>query len=58
MVTRRDARLVRSAVGTAALRREVAALRCGLDATLWEDVVSSKTCKEALGAEPRIEVVT
>ena len=35
IVTKTDLRWVRSHLGTAALTREVAALRCGLDATRW-----------------------
>jgi CHAT domain-containing protein len=35
VVTRRDLRWVRSDLGSEALAREVAALRCGLDATAW-----------------------
>ena len=35
VVTKTDARWVRSEVGTQSLRREVTALRCGLDATSW-----------------------
>ena len=34
-VTKTEVRWVRSELGTAALRREVAALRCGLDADAW-----------------------
>jgi CHAT domain-containing protein/tetratricopeptide (TPR) repeat protein len=37
VVTKTDMRWVRSDLGTAALTREVQALRCGLDATLWRD---------------------
>ena len=35
VVTKSDVRWVRSGLGTAALGREVAALRCGLDETAW-----------------------
>ena len=35
VVTKSDMRWVRSELGTPALTREVAALRCGLDATAW-----------------------
>jgi CHAT domain-containing protein/tetratricopeptide (TPR) repeat protein len=35
VVTKTDMRWVRSELGTAALSREVAAIRCGLDATAW-----------------------
>ena len=37
VVTKTETRWVRSQLGTEALTREVAALRCGLDATLWDD---------------------
>jgi CHAT domain-containing protein/tetratricopeptide (TPR) repeat protein len=36
VVTKSDVRWVRSDLGTPALNREVAALRCGLDAAAWE----------------------
>jgi hypothetical protein len=36
VVTKTDARWVRSEVGTQSLRREVAALRCGLDRAAWD----------------------
>ena len=35
VVTKTDLRWVRSGLGTAALKREVAALRCGLDEETW-----------------------
>jgi len=35
VVTKRDSRWVRSDLGTSSLKREVAALRCGLDAAAW-----------------------
>ena len=38
VVTKSDVRWVRSDLGTAALTREVAALRCGLDATAWDGI--------------------
>ena len=37
VVTKTEARWVRSGLGTAALAREVAALRCGLDDSAWDD---------------------
>jgi tetratricopeptide (TPR) repeat protein len=37
VVTKTEARWVRSDLGTQALTREVAALRCGLDAAAWEN---------------------
>ena len=36
VVTKADVRWIRSQIGTAALQREVAALRCGLGATAWD----------------------
>src|SRR5215813_8078467 len=45
--TKTDVRWVRSGVGTAALTREVAALRCGLDATAWNGGGTEK-CAKAL----------
>ena len=37
VVTKMDKRWVKSELGTKALTERVAALRCGLDATLWDD---------------------
>ena len=48
VVTKSDVRWVRSDLGTAALTREVAALRCGLDATAWDGDGAEK-CAKALG---------
>lgn len=48
VVTKTDVRWVRSELGTVALRREVAALRCGLDAAAWWDANSQ--CPELTGA--------
>ncbi len=48
VVTKTDMRWVRSDLGTQALTREVAALRCGLDATAW-DGDGSQRCAVALG---------
>jgi len=47
VVTKSAIRWVRSDLGTAALTREVAALRCGLDATAWYG--GPETCAKALG---------
>ena len=44
VVTKSGVRWVRSDLGTAALAREVAALRCGLDATAW-DGDGAERCK-------------
>ncbi len=48
VVTKSAARWLRSDLGTAALTREVAALRCGLDATAWYGV-GAERCAGALG---------
>ena len=45
-MTKTDMRFVRSDLGTPALTREVAALRCGLDAPAWNDADSSDKCVE------------
>ena len=47
VVTKTDTRWVRSDLGTAALTREVRALRCGLDYTAWKGTL----CKELTGVE-------
>ena len=47
-MTKTDARWVRSDLGTAALTREVAALRCGLDATAWYGD-GTERCAKSLG---------
>jgi CHAT domain-containing protein len=60
VVTKSDVRWLRSELGTEALTERVAALRCGLDATLWDSWLASepaKKCKAALGAVPSIETV-
>ena len=48
VVTKTDTRWGRSDLGTAALTREVAALRCGLDATAWYGEGTVR-CAKALG---------
>jgi hypothetical protein len=50
-VTKADVRWARSALSTAALAREVAALRCGLDATAWYGA-GKQMCAKALGIAP------
>jgi CHAT domain-containing protein/tetratricopeptide (TPR) repeat protein len=47
VVTKTEVRWVRSELGTAALRRHVAALRCGLDASAWRDKGEVR-CRELL----------
>src|SRR5262249_13320518 len=56
VVTKSEVRWVRSALGTDALRREVAALRCGLDHALWEDAVKSKACTSMLDGRERADI--
>jgi len=48
VVTKADTRWARSALGTTALTREVAALRCGLDGTAWYGE-GTQRCAKALG---------
>jgi CHAT domain-containing protein len=51
---------VKSGLGTKALTERVAALRCGLDHTLWDALQASesaKVCKTALQASPAVEVI-
>ena len=48
VVTKSDVRWVRSGLGTAALGREVAALRCGLDEAAWVGEYAER-CAKALG---------
>lgn len=47
VVTKTDVRWVRSELGTASLKREVAALRCGLDTASWNRS-GAKTCADLL----------
>ena len=51
VVTKTDMRWVRSDLGTPALTREVAALRCGLDGGAWEGDGAAK-CADLLGIAP------
>jgi CHAT domain-containing protein/tetratricopeptide (TPR) repeat protein len=48
VATKSNVRWVRSALGTVALTREVAALRCGLDATAWYGE-GTERCAKVLG---------
>jgi CHAT domain-containing protein len=47
LITRTEAYFIRLPIGTAALARSVAALRCGLDGTQWLDS-GAKTCSDLL----------
>ena len=51
VVTKTDLRWMRSDLGTAALAREVQALRCGLDAEAWEGGGWQK-CRDLTNAQP------
>ena len=44
LVTKSELRWVRSELGTEALKRDVEALRCGLDNGLWDDSVKREKC--------------
>jgi hypothetical protein len=48
-VTQKEVRWVRSALGTESLKREVAALRCGLDEEEWATVSKASRCGDLLG---------
>ena len=52
MVTKTDMRWVRSELGTSSLRREVGALRCGLDGTLWRGGEAQDRCVDLVKAHP------
>jgi CHAT domain-containing protein/tetratricopeptide (TPR) repeat protein len=51
VITTTEMRWARSELGTPALRREVEALRCGLDAASWEGEGAAK-CADLLGLAP------
>jgi tetratricopeptide (TPR) repeat protein len=53
IVTKTDTRWLHSDLGTPALGREVAALRCGLDAGLWDEGAVSARCSEWLKTAPQ-----
>lgn len=50
VITRTQARLVRSSLGGRALARDVAALRCGLDSTAWSGK-GAERCASLLGTD-------
>ena len=50
-ITTTDAGWAQSDVGTQALRRQVATLRCGLDAS-WDDAAGRSRCRHLVGAAP------
>lgn len=53
VVTKTSARWTRSGVGGKALRESVFALRCGLDASLWQADDTSKRCRGLTNTAPR-----
>lgn len=55
VVTKTDSRWTRSDLGTKALAQRVAALRCGLDVTLWLPGKGNLRCLELVKALPREE---
>ena len=71
VVTNTDMRWVRSELGTLALTREVLALRCGLDSTLWREATNGLEpteapkgsaqhelhCDALTGAKPSLEFI-
>jgi hypothetical protein len=58
VVSKRDARWVRLTPAPHEIADAVAALRCGLDVMLWDDVESAKKCKSLVETAPRTETVT
>ena len=60
VVTKSDVRWVRSELGTAALAREVAALRCGLDTSNWVDASGwhERTTSSSYARRTRSRVAT
>ena len=50
--TKTEARWARIDLGTKALGDRVAALRCGLDHTLWQAAESAERCRAVLNASP------
>ena len=49
VVTKSDVRWVRSELGTKGLTERVAALRCGIDETLWKGIEEGRGCRRLLG---------
>jgi CHAT domain-containing protein len=56
VVTKTDMRWVRADLGTSGLTREVGALRCGLDAALWDDEITSARCRDLLDGRPERDI--
>jgi tetratricopeptide (TPR) repeat protein/CHAT domain-containing protein len=53
VMTKGEVRWLRSDLGTQALTDAVAALRCGLDAALWDDEEAAKRCRGLVTGGPR-----
>jgi tetratricopeptide (TPR) repeat protein/CHAT domain-containing protein len=53
VVTKGEVRWLRSDLGTQALTDIVAALRCGLDAALWDDEEAAKRCRGRVTGWPK-----
>jgi CHAT domain-containing protein/tetratricopeptide (TPR) repeat protein len=52
VITKGDMRWVKSELGSKALTERVAALRCGLDAALWDDEATAARCRDLVKAAP------
>jgi CHAT domain-containing protein len=52
VVTKGDMRWVKSELGTKALKERVDALRCGLDAAVWDDELAAARCRDFVKASP------
>jgi CHAT domain-containing protein/tetratricopeptide (TPR) repeat protein len=52
VITKSDVRWAKSELGTKALTERVAALRCGLDAALWDDEPAAARCHRLVKAAP------
>ena len=52
LITKSDVRWVKSELGTKALSERVVALRCGLDAALWDDEPAAARCRSLVKTAP------
>jgi Tfp pilus assembly protein PilF len=57
VITKGDMRWEKSELGTKALTERVAALRCGLDAALWDDEPAVARCRDLLKATPERDAI-
>jgi CHAT domain-containing protein/tetratricopeptide (TPR) repeat protein len=53
LITKSDVRWVKSELGTKALSERVVALRCGLDAALWDDEPAAARCHSLVKTAPK-----